>query len=155
MEKRSPVLRAQADVDVTVEQARDWFLSLREHPERYKFDTHEGFQFVDGDFGEVGARFKTREQFLFFKLELLFELTEVEESAFWFRLIAPVSMGIWGRFDIIGGEEKGIRLSLDIGSDTKAGRLMLCCYPVAVLIHRQIYGEISHIKWSMERTFRT
>lgn len=152
---RTPILRAQADVDVTVEQARDWFLSLREHPDRYQFDTHEGFQFVEGDFGEIGARFKTREQFLFFKLELLFELTEVEGSAFWFRLIRPVSMGIWGRFDINAGEEKGTRLSLDIGSETRAGQLMLRCYPVAVLVHGQIYREVSHIKRSMERAFRT
>jgi hypothetical protein len=150
---RRPILSAQADVDVTVEQARDWFLSLREHPERYQFDTHEGFQFVDGDFGEIGAWFKTREQFLFFKLELLFELTEVQESAFWFRLIRPVSMGIWGRFDIAGGGENGTRLSLDIGSDTRAGQLMLRCYPMAVLVHRQIHREVGHIRRSMERTF--
>jgi len=151
---RRPVLRAQADVNVTVEQARNWFLSLKGHPERYQFDTHEGFQFVEGGFGEIGARFKTREHFLIFKLELLFELTEVRESAFWFRLIRPVSMGIWGRFDIGDGGERGARLSLDIGSDTRAGQLMLRCYPVAVLVHRQIHREVSHIKRSMERTFR-
>lgn len=152
---REPILRAQADVDVTEEQARDWFLSLKEHPERYQFDTHEGFQFVDGDFGEIGARFKTREQFLFFKLELFFKLTEVQESTFWFRLIRPVSMGIWGRFDIAGGEGEGTSLSLDIGSDTRGGQLMLRCYPVAAAVHRQIHREVSHIKRSMERTFRT
>lgn len=151
---RRPVLRAQTDVDVTVEQARNWFLSLREHPDRYQFDTHEGFRFVDGDFGEIGARFKTREQFLFFKLELLFELTEVRESVFWFRLVRPMSMGIWGRFDIASGGEKGTRLSLDIGSETRAGQLMLRCYPIAVLVHRQIHREVSHIKRSMERTFQ-
>lgn len=151
---RRPILRAQADVNVTVEEARNWFLSLREHPERYQFDTHEGFQFVEGSFGEIGSRFKTREHFLSFKLELQFELTEVRESTFWFRLLRPVSMGIWGRFDIGDGGEKGTRLSLDIGSDTRAGELILRCYPVAVLVHRQIHREVSHIKRSMERTFR-
>lgn len=151
---REPVLSAQIDVNVSVEQARDWFLSLKEHPERYQFDTHEGFQFVEGDFGEIGARFKTREKFLFMKLELLFELTEVRGSKFWFRLIRPLRMGIWGSFDIEGAGEQETRLSLDIGSETRAGQLMLRCYPVAVVVHRQIYREVSHIKRSMEQTFR-
>jgi len=152
---RRPVLSAQADVGVSVEEARDWFLSLKEHPERYQFDTHEGFQFVDGAFGEVGARFKTREAFLFIRIELLFELTKVSETAFWFRLVRPVSMEIWGRFDIAAAEDQGTRLSLDIGSDTKAGQLILRCYPVAAAVHRQIQREVRHIKQSMERTFRT
>jgi hypothetical protein len=149
-----PVLSTQADVSVSVEQARDWFLSLREHPERYKFDTHEGFRFVEGGFGEIGARFTTREKFLLLKLELLFELTEVRRSEFWFRLIRPLQVGIWGKFGIEGTGGKEARLSLDIGSETRAGQLMLRCYPVAVLVHRQIYREVSHIKRSMERTFR-
>jgi hypothetical protein len=151
---REPVLSAQIDVNVSVEQARDWFLSLKEHPERYQFDTHEGFQFVEGDFGEIGARFKTREKFLFLKLELLFELTEVRGAKFWFRLIRPLRMGIWGRFDIEGAGEQETRVSLDIGSETRAGQLVLRCYPVAVVVHRQIYREVSHIKRSMEQTFR-
>lgn len=151
---REPVLSARTNVGVSVKQARDWFLSLREHPERYKFDTHEGFQFVEGDFGEIGARFKTREKFLFLKLELLFELTEVRGSKLWFRLIRPLRMGIWGSFDIEGAGEQGTRLSLDIGSETRAGQLLLRCYPVAVVVHRQIYREVSHIKRSMEQIFR-
>ncbi|MGD2105751.1 MAG: hypothetical protein PVJ55_11645, partial [Anaerolineae bacterium] len=68
---REPVLSVQASVDVPTRAARDWFLSLEEHPERYGFDTHQGFQFVEGGFGEAGARFKTREKFLFLTLELL------------------------------------------------------------------------------------
>ena len=144
-----PILGAQANVRVPLEEARDWFLSLEEHPERYEFETHEGFQFVEGSFGEVGARFKTQEKFLVLRAELLFELTGIYESEFRFRLIRPFS-GIWGRFDLeeIGPNETS--LSLLIGSETRGGHLLLSCYPVATVVHRQIQREVAHIKRSME-----
>jgi hypothetical protein len=135
---------------VSAEEARDWFFSLEEHPERYAFETHEGFEFESGGFGDVGARFRTRERFFFAKLELLFELKEVGERAFSFRLIRPSFLGIWGRFAIDGGGEQS-SLSLQIGSESRAGQLLLRCYPVAVAVHRQICGEVRHIKQSMER----
>ncbi|MGD2176301.1 MAG: hypothetical protein PVG71_00605 [Anaerolineae bacterium] len=150
---RREILTAQTVVDVPVEQARDWFFSLEEHPERYQFETHEGFEFVEGSFGEVGARFKTRERFFFLKLELLFELTEVGESEFWFRLVRPGPMQLWGRFDIDReGEERSL-LSLAIGSETRVGQLTLRSFPVATAVHRQIHGEVGHIKASMERAY--
>jgi hypothetical protein len=148
---RRAIVNAQAIVHVPVEQVRDWFLSLKEHPERYEFDTHEGFEFVEGSFGEIGARFKTRERFFGIRLELLFELMEVGESDFWFRLARPGSMGVWGRFDIDReGEERSL-LSLAIGSETRFGELMLQCPPVATAVYRQIRQEVGHIKASLER----
>jgi hypothetical protein len=82
---RKAILDARIVVDVSVERALEWFLSLREHPERYQFDTHQGFEFVEGSFGEVGARFRARERFFLLKLPLPFELIQVGESEFWFR----------------------------------------------------------------------
>ncbi|MFO7742562.1 MAG: hypothetical protein R6X31_09650 [Anaerolineae bacterium] len=148
---RSPILTAQAVVDVPLDQAREWFLSLKEHPDRYQFDTHAGFEFVEGSFGEVGARFETQEKFLFFPLRFLFELTKVEESEFWFRLIRPLPMGIWGRFGIEEVGKGRTRLSLDIGSETGVGQLLLRWYPVGSLIRQQIHREVGHIRSSMER----
>jgi len=147
----TPILAAHAVVDAPPKQAREWFLSLKERPERYQFDTHQGFEFVEGGFGEIGAQFKTREEFLFLKLELLFELTAVRESGFSFRPIHPVSMGIWGRFRSEEVGEARTRLSLEIGSDRCAGRMMLRFFPVARAIQRQISNEVSHIKTSIER----
>lgn len=146
-----PILSAQAAVDLSVEETREWFLSLREHPERYEFDTHAGFEFVKGGFGEVGARFETQERFLFLTLRLLFELTNVDESEFRFRLIRPLSTGIWGRFDVDRVGKRRTRLSLNIGSEIRLGQLLLRCYPVAALIRRQIHREVDHISTSMER----
>jgi hypothetical protein len=146
-------ISAHAVVDVSVEQARDWFLSLKEHPERYEFETHGGFEFVEGSFGEIGARFKTRERFFGLGLELLFELTEVGESDFWFRLARPESIGVWGRFDISRGGEERSMLSLSVGSETRFGQLMLRCFPVALAVHRQINREVEHIKASMETVY--
>jgi hypothetical protein len=134
-----------------VEQVRDWFLSLREHPERYQFDTHAGFEFVQGDFGEPGARFRTRERFACLVLELSFELTRVERSEFWFRLARPRAMGIWGKFDLEPGGEGRTVVSLAIGSETRAGQLILRAYPVAALVDSQIHAEVEHVKASIER----
>jgi hypothetical protein len=150
---RRAVLNARAVLGVSVEQARQWFLSLEEHPERYRFYTHQGFEFVEGSFGKVGARFKTRERFFFLKLELLFELTEVGESEFWFRLARPESVQVWGRFDIDRDGEEGSALCLAVGSETRVGQLMLRCFPVATAVHRQIHREVAHIKASMESVY--
>ena len=145
------MLCAQAVVNVPEERARDWFLSLEAHPERYRFDTHDGFEFVEGGFGEVGARLRTRERFFGLTLALLFELTEVGESEFEFRLVRPEWLDVWGRVDIRAEGEELSRLSLKVGSETLFGRMMLRLFPVAGAVRRQIRGEVEHIKQSMER----
>ena len=55
--KEKRYFQAQAEVGVSLAQAQQWFLSLKDYPQRYRFATHEGVTFVAGDFGEVGARF--------------------------------------------------------------------------------------------------
>jgi hypothetical protein len=150
---RAAIISAEAGVGVPVEAARDWFLSLKEHPERYQFDTHEGFVFEEGDFGEVGARFKTREKFLFLRLELLFELAEVGERAFRFSLRRPACLGVWGRFEIQEDSGEQSILSLRVGSQTRLGQLLLRFYPVTTAVHRQIGNEVQHAKRSMERIY--
>jgi len=150
---RAAIISAENQVGVSVEAARDWFLSLKEHPERYTFDTHEGFEFEQGDFGEVGARFKTRETFLFLRLELLFELAEVRERAFVFWLRRPSCIGVWGRFEIRENNEGQTILSLHVGSETRLGQLLLRSYPVTTAVHRQIRKEVQNAKLSMERVY--
>lgn len=147
---RRPILAAQAVVHAPSHEVSRWFLSLQEEPERYQFDTHAGFEFVQGNFGEIGARFTTLEEFLFLRLKLLFELNEVSESEFSFRLVRPRWMRIWGRFEIKRVGEEKTRLSLDIGSEARSGQFILRCYPVAAAIRRQIQREVSHIKTSVE-----
>ncbi|MGD2144674.1 MAG: hypothetical protein PVF54_09385 [Anaerolineae bacterium] len=147
------ILDAQAVVDVSEDEARDWFLSLRDHPERYEFEAHGGFEFVEGSFGQPGARFRTRERFCFLRLELLFELTEVRQTEFWFRLARPSSMGVHGRFRLHGVDPGTTTLSLAIKAETRIGQLMLRCYPVAAAIHQQIQREVRHIRSSMENVY--
>ncbi len=147
------MLSAQTEVKVTLAQARAWFLSLKIYPERYQFATHEGFEFIHGDFGEVGARFKTREKFFFLRLELPFELTGVDENAFQFRLLRLSQLRVWGVFSIHKVGEEAVRLSLDIGSGTGLGRWLLRFYPVAAAVQRQIEGEVRHIRASMEEVY--
>ena len=147
---REPILGVRTDVAAPVEAVRDWFLSLQDHPERYAFETHGGFAFEKGGFGERGAEFTTRERFLLVTLELRFELTEVGERAFSFRLLRPAALEIWGRFEIEEAGPGRSFLALRIGSESRAGQLLLRCYPVAASIHRQICGEVRHIKRSVE-----
>lgn len=145
------VIGAERVVNVSAGQARAWFLSLKDHPERYRFSTHAGFEFVRGDFGEIGARFRTRERFFCLELELLFELVEVEETAFRFRLIKPGWIDVWGMFSMQALSPESVMLRLEIGSDKRRGQGWLKAPPVAAAISKQIAGEVAHIKESMER----
>jgi hypothetical protein len=141
---------AEQEVDVSVDQARDWFLALKGHPERYRFETHLGLDFVRGDFGAVGSRFKTREKFYFLELELFFELVGVDESSFRFRLVSPPWMDIWGAFQVAKLGPQTMALRLEIGSGSAVGRALLGFYPVETAIRRQVTKEVGHIKKSME-----
>lgn len=147
---REPILRVRAEVAAPVDEVQAWFLSLEDHSERYAFETHGGFTFEEGAFGEPGAVFTTRERFLFVPIELRFELTEVGERYFSFRLLRLAALKIWGRFEIEKAGAGRSILALRIGSETRAGQIFLRCYPVAAAVHRQICGEVRHIKESIE-----
>jgi len=150
---RKAILKVETEVEVPVDAVRDWFLSLEGHPERYAFETHGGFEFEEGGFGEPGARFRTRERFLFLTLELLFELTDVRERAFSFRLVRPSTLRVWGRFEIEKEAQGRSLLWLKIGSETRVGQLLLRSYPVSLAIHQQIWRELRHLKASMEEVY--
>jgi len=145
------VISTEREVNVSVDHAREWFLSLEEHPERYRFATHEGIEFAGGNFGDVGARFRTREKFYFLKLGLLFELIDINESSFRFRLVKPAWMDVWGMFSMQESGPGRVILRLEIGSDTRRGQWWLKFSPVAAAIRQQLTGEVEHIKESMEK----
>ena len=145
-----PIISAQQVVEVSVDRATDWFLSLQDHPERYRFETHQGIEFVRGTFGDVGARFKTREKFYFVKLGLLFELVEVDENSFRFQLVNLSWLHIWGAFKVKELNSDRVWLGLEIGSTRPLGRRLLRLYPVEAAVRRQITREVTHIKESME-----
>jgi len=146
------VIKAEATVHVRIAQARRWFMELERYPERYQFETHAGFAFTQGRFGEVGARFQTWEQFYGLELKLCFELTDVADTHFRFRLIRP-ALAVWGAFVI--GEAPGgnTNLSLEIGGTTRLGVWLLQLPLVGGIVQRQIRGEVEHIRASMEATY--
>jgi hypothetical protein len=147
-----PVIRAGTLVRVTSAEARSWFLDLETHPERYQFETHAGFAFSTGDFGEIGARFQTWERFLGLTLNLHFELTETGGSHFRFRLIRP-PLPIWGAFAIKEHRGSGIDLGLEVGGTNDAGEWFLRFPIIKPTVQRQIASEIEHIKTSMEALY--
>ncbi len=149
----SAIIKAEETVNVRVAQARQWFVELETFPERYQFETHAGFAFTQGNFGEIGARFQTWEQFYGLQLTLCFELTEVGDRHFRFRLVCP-ALPIWGAFVIIE-ETPGdnTSLSIEIGGTTRLGAWFLWLPLVRDAVQRQIRGEVEHIKASMEAIY--
>ncbi len=148
----SAVTKAEEAVNVSIAQALQWFMELETFPERYQFETHAGFAFVQGNFGEIGARFQTREQFYGLKLTLRFELTEVGDRHFRFRLIRP-ALPVWGAFFIEEAPGDTTSLSLEIGGTTRLGAWFLWLPFVRGAVQRQIRGEVEHIKASMEAIY--
>lgn len=142
-------LSAKADVHVGRGEARQWFLDLEKHPERYEFATHAGFDFVKGDFGEIGAQFQTEERFFGLRTTLRFELTNVEPYRFHFRLLRP-ALPIWGIFSLEHISDNQTSVHLEIGSARPLGRSMLNLPLIRPAIQRQIQREVDHIKASME-----
>jgi hypothetical protein len=142
------MVTAETLVQVDAAAVRRWFLELETHPERYRFETHAGFIFTRGSFGEIGARFQTREQFCGLPLTLSFELTGVEDIRFRFRLTRP-PLPVWGAFTIEAAGDETTALCLAIGGTTRLGTWFLRFPPVRSAVRRQIRSEVEHIKASM------
>ena len=148
----SAIIQAAVEVDVSIDEGRQWFLELETHPERYQLDTHAGFVFVHGRFGEIGARFRTRERFCGLGVSLLFELTEVWESRFRFRLVRP-ALPIWGAFSVAPASADRAIVELAIGGTSVLGAWLLRLPLVGSVIRQQIRREVSHIRDSMEARY--
>lgn len=145
-----PLVTAQAVVNATLDQTVEWFMALKDHPERYRFASHDGFTFTHGDFGVGGARFETRERFYGLRLTLRFELTAIESTQFRFRLR---HLPVWGAFvleQVATGAHQSIFLRLHVGGTTATGKAMVRCPIIHSAIKRQIQGEVDNIKASME-----
>ena len=140
---------AEKRLDVSVAQARDWFLGLEDHPEWYRFETHGGFVFVSGSFAEPGALFQTQERFFGVTLTLAFELTSVERSSFGFRLIRP-RLPVGGSFIIEPQTDGKSMLTLAIEGSTRVGSLVLHCPIVRQAVRQQIKREVDHIAQGMQ-----
>ena len=143
------IISAEARVGVSSAQARQWFLDLQGHPERYRLETHAGFRFTEGDFGAVGARIETREQFYGVALALRFELLEVGQTSFRFVLTRP-PLPLWGVYLIEDAPGGGVDLRLEVGGTRRWGELLLRCPLVGRAVRRQIRGEVDHVRASME-----
>ena len=143
------VLEAQALLATPACRVRQWFLELEEHPERYQFETHAGFAFTEGGFGQAGARFQTTERFSRFEITLRFELRAVRENRFDFCLLWPPAP-VWGAFVIEPQGPELTRLRLLVGGTNRMGRLMLRVPLLRDAVSRQIAGEIEHIGQSID-----
>ena len=150
----SPTLGAETTIQASLAYVRQWFVELEAHPERYRFETHEGFAFTQGDFGTAGARFQTWERFYGLQLALHFELTGVDDagcegsSTVRFRLVRP-RLPVWGAFVLEGNPDGTTRLRLVVGGTTCAGARFLMLPLVRGAILKQIRQEVEHIKGSI------
>jgi hypothetical protein len=145
-----PILVAQQLIEVSVDKARRWFLALQDHPERYQFDTHGGFTVTEGNFGQEGSKFQTKERFHGVPIKLSFELTGVDACAFRFQLRRP-PLPIWGSFSLEPIADDTTRLSLEIGATAPIAAWFLLLPLVRESVQGQIQREVDHIQTSMER----
>ncbi|MFL7792721.1 MAG: hypothetical protein AB8I69_11315 [Anaerolineae bacterium] len=150
--ERAATIQADASVDVGTKQARQWFLDLETHPERYQFETHAGFTFTAGNFGQIGAHFQTWEQFHGLQANLHFELTKTSDHYFRFRLLRP-PLPIWCAFAIEERSADSTNLSLEVGGTTALGTWLLRLPLIKGTIRRQIQAEVDHIKASIEAIY--
>ena len=150
--ERTCVLEAKLAVAVSVSQARQWFLDLEAHPERYTLKTHAGFAFTQGSFGQKGSRFVTWERFYGLRLALYFDLTEVGEQHFRFDLLRS-PFPVWGVYAIEDAGEGTIDLALRVGGTSSSGEWFLRCPFVRRAVNRQIHAEVAHVKASMEALY--
>ena len=146
------LLEARDTLSVDPDHVRQWFKELDAHPERYQFDTHAGFVFTSGTFGQIGSHFRTRERFHGLPVTLQFELTEIDEDRFTFRLTRP-ALPVWGAFLIQRAADNTTVLSLVVGESARQAAWFLRLPLIRAAVHRQIRGEIAHIKSSIENSF--
>jgi hypothetical protein len=149
---QSVILEAETEVAVSVAQAREWFLDLETSPERYTLETHAGFEFTQGSFGQIGSRFVTWERFYGLRLDLHFELTEVGEQHFRFDLLRP-RLPVWGVYAIEDAGKGTINLALRVGGTSPFGEWFLRRLLVRRGIERQIRAEVAHARASMEALY--
>lgn len=143
-----PVLTAAVPIEASADQVERWFRALEDHPEQYRFDTHGGFTFTRGRFGEVGAQFQTRERFYGRYFTLNFEVTATGPLWFRFRLLCP-PFPIWGAFRIRPVSAGRVWLRLEIGGETRLGRWLLRLPLIRGAVQNQIQAEVEHIRRSV------
>ncbi len=148
------MIKARTTIQTSRDAVRQWFLDLKQHPERYQFDTHAGFEILEGDFAEVGARFCTHEKFYGLRMTLYFVLTDVGEYHFQFQLRRPIK-AIWGTFSMERDTENTTILHLDVGGATQLKQIFLKLPLVHQAIQRQIQREVQHVKASVEEIYTT
>ena len=146
------LLEASDTIGVSPDRVRQWFKELDAHPERYQFDTHAGFVFTSGTFGQIGSHFQTRERFYGLPVTLYFELTEIGEDRFTFRLSRP-ALPVWGTFLIQCAADNTTALSLVVGESARQAAWFLRLPLIRAAVQRQICSEIAHIKSSIENWF--
>lgn len=149
MTDKTTMMRAETRVNSGFDAARQWFLGLEDHPERYTFASHLGFYFIEGDFGKVGALFYTRERFHGLLFKLTFRLSAVTENSFTFELIKPLSQ-ISGTYTITDLGDNQVNLTLAVYAHSRIVRWVLSLGPVHSGVKKQITSEVEHVKQSME-----
>lgn len=144
-------MQAQTVINAPIERVRGWFLTLSDHPERYRFESHEGFVFTRGAFGEIGSEFYTREKFFGIMIKLRFRISDVKKDVFTLSCLPPLK-GSWCRFALAAESPEHTCLTLDVNTERRLHAILLNLPGLRNAIQRQINAEVQHIKASIENT---
>ncbi|HBH13683.1 MAG TPA: hypothetical protein DDX29_11315 [Clostridiales bacterium] len=146
-------------IDQPAKKVIAWFKSLEKNPSKYRFDTHQGVEVLEGSLLKQGSKFATREKFLFVTIGLSFKTIKVEENMFEFKVIEPKlikKLGVRGKFEVLPVSDFQSRLDLIVYSRAKtfftriAVALLLYLSPIRVIVSRQLFKEIRFVKKQVE-----
>lgn len=153
-------IKAQRLINASSQEVKQWLKTLENDPKKYKFDTHQGFQLESGTLSKTGATFTTQEIFAGLKFSFNFQVTEVSQNKFEFKLIKPswlASLGIKGKFKTVPVSDQQTILQLIIFNKANdfftrvVAMLFLYLSPVRFLVANQINKEVRFVKNSIEQ----
>ena len=153
-------IKAQRLINASNYEVKQWLKNLEKNPKKYNFDTHQGFQLKSGTLSEPTSVFKTQEIFAGLKFSFNFQVTEVSQNKFEFKLIKPswlASLGIKGKFKTVPVSDQQTILQLIIFNQANdyftrvVAMLFLYLSPVRFLIAKQINKEVKFVKSSIEQ----
>ncbi|MBN2367859.1 hypothetical protein JXC34_02495 [Candidatus Woesearchaeota archaeon] len=144
------IASASAIVNASSKKVLEYVSKLASGKKKYVFDTHLGFEFIQGSLYEPGSFFYTREKFMGRIMRLDFQVIESKKDRLTFRLLKPYGRyNIHGTFEMVPvGNKTKVRLDIftkKTGMIEKAALRSLAVF-YKPIIKKQITKEIKFVE---------
>lgn len=124
-----------------------YFEKTAKNPGSYTFDTHGGLFPLEDNFTKPGKKFKTKEIFFLFPIELTFETVEKTNDKFKFQLIKPFkALKLMGEYSMRTLDKNTSEISLSIYTrGNKWLNFPFFIPPIRNMIAKQIGKELQFV----------